>query len=281
MTKILRPWLILSLALASSGTVNAQKTKGLPTTTPLSYADVADLSIRSAIAAHVKIRKAERVKLLASDPLPADRKRYVITAEVVALIRGAGGLPPQIRYLVDVKNDQKGKQPTLKKAEMIIFGVTVPNRPGEVQLSAPDAQVPMTPDLAAQVRAVLAAVTRDDAPPLILGVGDAFHVPGSLSGQGETQIFLRASDGRPVSLSIWREPGLLPRWAVSLGEIVDQEAGPPQRDTLLWYRLACFLPRTLPADSTVALDPDTAQIAAQDYQTVLGGLGDCKRTRAG
>jgi hypothetical protein len=279
MIKILRPWLILSLAFASGGAVNAQKTKGLPTSTPLSYADVADLSIKSAIAAHVKIRKAERVKLLASDPLPTDRKRYVITADVVALIRGAGGLPPQIRYLVDVKNDFKGKQPTLKKADMIVFGVAVPNRPGEVQLVAPDAQVPMTPELAAQVRGVLAALTRDDAPPQILGVGDAFHVPGSLSGQGETQIFLRASDGRPVSLSIWREPGLMPRWAVSLAEIVDQNAGPPRPDTLLWFRLACFLPRTLPVDSTAALGPDAAQIAAQDYQTVLSGLGTCKRTR--
>jgi hypothetical protein len=281
MTKIFLQFIILSVALASAARVNAQKTKVLTKSIPLSYADVADLSIESTIAAHVKIRKAERVKLLAGDQLAADRKRYVITADVVALIRGVGGLPPQIRYLVDVKNDQNGKQPALKKAEMIIFGVTVPNRSGEVQLSAPDAQVPMTTELAAQVRAVLAAATREDAPPRILGVGDAFHVAGSLSGQGETQIFLLASDGRPVSLSIWREPGLMPRWAVSLGEIVDQDAGPPRPNTLLWYRLACFLPRALPSDSAAALAPDDAQIAAQDYQTVLGGLGPCKRTRVG
>ena len=33
--------------------------------------------------------------------------------------------------------------------------------------------------------------------------------------------------------------------AISLSEIVDDSAGPPQRDTLLWYRLACALPRAL------------------------------------
>ncbi len=279
MTHIFLRCIIIFVALASAATVNAQKTKVLATSTPLSYADVADLAIGSTIAAHVKIRKAERVKLLPTDALPVDQKRYVITADVIAVIRGVGGLPPQIRYLVDIKNDPNGKQPRLKQAEMIIFAVAVPNRAGEVQLSAPDAQVRLTPELGAQVRTVLAAVTREDAPPRILGVGDAFHVPGSLSGQGETQIFLAASDGRPVSLSIWREPGLTARWAVSIGEIVDQAAGPPQRDTLLWYRLACFLPRELPIDSVAALAPSDAQIAAADYQTVLSGLGPCKRTR--
>src|SRR3546814_1145016 len=37
-----------------------------------------------------------------------------------------------------------------------------------------------------------------DAPPVITGVGCAFHVPGSLPGEGETQIFLATADGSPV-----------------------------------------------------------------------------------
>jgi hypothetical protein len=66
---------------------------------------------------------------------------------------------------------------------------------------------------------------------------------------------------------------------VSLDEIVDQAGGPPQRDTLLWYRLACFLPSALPVDSVATLDSESAQIAAQDYKTVLDGLGPCGRKR--
>ena len=245
----------------------------------LSYADTADLSIGAGIVAHIRVRMAERIKPAPGITVLPGRARFVVTADVVALIRGAGGLPPQIRYLVDVPTDSKGKVPKLKKAEMMVFGVAVPKRNGEIQLIAPDAQVPIVPGLAERVRAIILASTRADAPPRITGVGDAFHVAGALSGQGETQIFLIADDGRPASLSIWREPGLKPRWAVSLDEIVDQGAGPPSRDTLLWYRLACFLPPTLSVDSVATLDGESARIAAEDYQTVLSGLGACGRRR--
>ncbi len=246
---------------------------------PLSYADLADLSIAAPIVGQVRLRTAQRIKPELGITIPLGRKRFLITADVVALIRGAEGLPPQIRYLVDIPDDAKGKTPKLKKAEMMVFGVAVPKRSGEIQLVAPDAQVTILPGLADQVRAILSAQTRADAPPRITGVGDAFHVAGSLSGQGETQIFLIADDGRPASLSIWREPGLKPRWAVSLDEIVDEGGGPPARDTLLWYRLACFLPRALSPESVATLDPESAQIAAEDYKTVLDGLGKCERTR--
>lgn len=268
-------WLsaLSGFALASSAPVRAQSA---PT---LTYADTADLSIGASIVAHIRVRMAERIKPAPGTSVPPGRARFVVTADVIALIRGAGGLPPQIRYLVDVRTDSKGKPAKLKKAEMMVFGVAVPKRNGEIQLIAPDAQVPMVPGLAERVRAIILASTRTDAPPRITGVGDAFHVAGALSGQGETQIFLIADDGRPASLSIWREPGLKPRWAVSLDEIVDQGAGPPSRDTLLWYRLACFLPPTLSVDSVATLDRESARIAAEDYQTVLGGLGACVRTR--
>jgi hypothetical protein len=269
----------LVLGIGASASAQQRPTGAVQTSRPLSYADTADLSIGTAIVAHVRLRTAERIKPTPTIIVPPGRARFVITADVIALIRGAGGLPPQIRYLVDVPTDAKGKPPKLKKAEMMVFGVAVPKRNGEIQLIAPDAQVPMVPGLAERVRAIILADTRADAPPRITGVGDAFHVAGSLSGQGETQIFLVANDGRPVSLSIWREPGLKPRWAVSLDEIVDQGAGPPPRDTLLWYRLACFLPQALPVDSVATLDSESAGIAAQDYKVVLDGLGPCGRTR--
>ena len=107
------------------------------------------------------------------------------------------------------------------------------------------------------------------------GVGAAFHVPGSLPGEGETQIFLQTADARPVSLSVLRRPGEEPRWAVALGEIVDEAATPPARDTLLWYRLACFLPATLPQASTASLEEADARQASEDYAFVLARLGAC------
>lgn len=271
----------VSFTLGLAAPISAQKpaVNEVQTGRPLSYADAADLSIGTAIVAHIRIRTAERIKPTPTIIVPSGRARFVVSADVVALIRGTGGLPPQIRYLVDVPTDAKGKPPKLKKAEMMVFAVAVPKRGGEIQLIAPDAQVAMAPGLADRVRAIILASTRPDAPPRITGVGDAFHVAGALSGQGETQIFLVADDGRPASLSIWREPGAKPRWAVSLDEIVDQAGGPPQRDSLIWYRLACFLPPALPVESVTTLDVESARIAAEDYRVVLDGLGACGRTR--
>jgi hypothetical protein len=262
--------------ISAYGLASAQNASPRP---QLSYADLADLSAAASIVGQVRVRAAERIKPAPGVAIPLGRKRFLITADVVALIRGSGGLPPQIQYLVDVPDDAKGKTPKLKKAEMIIFAVAVPKRASEIQLIAPDAQIVIVPGLADQVRAIVSAQTGADAPPRISGVGDAFHVAGSLSGQGETQIFLITDDRRPASLSIWREPGLKSRWAVSLDEIVDSGGTPPAPGTLLWYRLACFLPRTLSPDNVAALDPASAQIAVEDYQTVLDGLGKCERTR--
>jgi hypothetical protein len=271
----------VSFVLGFAGSAFAQQRPAniVQTVRPLSYADAADLSIGAAIVAHIRVRTAERIKPTPTIIVPSGRARFVVSADVIALIRGTGGLPPQIRYLVDVPTDAKGKPPKLKKAEMMVFAVAVPKRSGEIQLIAPDAQVAMVPGLADRVRAIILASTRPDAPPRITGVGDAFHVAGALSGQGETQIFLVADDGRPASLSIWREPGSKPRWAVSLDEIVDQAGGPPQRDSLIWYRLACFLPPALPVESVATLDAESARIAAEDYRVVLDGLGACGRTR--
>ena len=100
-----------------------------------------------------------------------------------------------------------------------------------------------------------------------------------MPGESETQIFLLAADQRPVSITILRRPGEVPSWAVSLTEIVDNAAAPPPRDSLLWYRLACSLPRTLPRASIADADPGEARAIEADYRLVLSRMGPCPRTR--
>ena len=148
---------------------------------------------------------------------------------------------------------------------------------GDERLVGPRAQVPRTPENEARLRAILTAAVAPDAPPAITGVTRAFHVAGSLPGEGETQIFLRTADKRPISLSILRRPHEDPRWAVALSELVDDSAAPPKPETLLWYRLACGLPRQLPDDAVAGQSPEDADAARADYQLVLTGLGACKR----
>ena len=115
---------------------------------------------------------------------------------------------------------------------------------------SPDAQRDWTPGSAELVRRITGEVVAATVPPQVTGIGNAFHVAGDLPGAGETQIFLTTPDSRPVSLGVARRPGEGPRWGVSLSDVVDDRAAPPARDTLLWYRLACSLPATLP-DSAV------------------------------
>jgi len=68
-------------------------------------------------------------------------------------------------------------------------------------------------------------------------------------------------------------------WGVSLSEIVDQAARPPVRDTLTWYRLACFLPPAIPARAALSGSEEDHRAAAEDYAFVLRELGECTRTR--
>lgn len=276
---MIRLLLVLMLSLTIFFPAEAQKTANVVPEPALSYADVADLALPSPIVAQIKVRKAEQLKGdLAGNVTPLLR-RYLVTADVVALIRGSGGLAPRITYVVDLGPDARGRWPKLQKSSLMVFAYPVNGRPAEIRLAAPDAQQPATPVLAALVRKTLNEAGLPAAPPRIVGVGEAFHVAGSVPGEGETQIFLKASDGSPLSLSIWRRPDVAPRWAISVGEIVDEGAEPPARDTLLWYRLACSLPRALPADSTALLDETAAKIAAEDYAVVIAGLGPCQRTR--
>lgn len=246
----------------------------------LTYADLADLSLQAPVAAHVRIAKASRLKGADAAGVPAGTTRYYVEADVLSLIRGRNGLPARIRYLADVPADSAGGAGKLrKKEEYLIFASSEGLAPGEVRLVAPDAQLPYDAATAPRVRAILGEALAANPAPRITGIGRAFHVPGSLPGESETQIFLQAADGRPVSLTVLRRPGETPRWAVSLTEIVDEAAAAPKPESLLWYRLACTLPASLPQQSFAEADPAAVPAIQADYRLIRDALGACTRNR--
>lgn len=240
-----------------------------------SYAAVAGQVIGAPLIIDARIRSASRFKAADAPGLAPGRARFLITADVMALIRGTGAMPTRVEYLADIALDSRGKEPKLKKQRVLLFARGVAGRADQIQLSGLDSQFAWSPELDAMVRGVTREVLAVDAPPAITGVGNAFHVPGSLPGEGETQVFLQTANGAPVSLQILRRPGERPRWAVSLGDIVDDSAGSPAPNTLLWYRLACGLPRALPAGAVEPDQADNAAKAAEDYARVLRDLGPC------
>ena len=276
MTRYTIPGALIALFAIFPNVSNAQAPSSplIPT-----YADLADLALSAPIAIDAQIRSATRLKGPAAASVRNNFIRYVVEADVLALIRGAGGIPPRIRYVVDMPLDSRGKAPKMKKMRILVLARPVPGKSADVQLVAPDAQIAWSSETDSTLRAVLTEALAPDSPPRIARVGNAFHVPGAIQGEGETQIFLGTDSGAPVSLSILRRPGQTPRWAVAMGEIVDESAATPRGETLLWYRLACFLPRDLPASSLENADPAVAAQTRADYRVVIDGLGACTRTR--
>lgn len=250
---------------------------GAAPTTAWTYADTADVFASAPLVVRARIVSATALKGAITT---AGTTRFFVEADATALIRGTGGVAPRIRYLVDIRPDSRGKLPKLKKLDVMIAAQAVAGRPGEIQLVTPDAQQRWSAPLDARVRSIVTAATDPASPPEITGVASAFHVAGTVIGESETQIFLSTASGSPVSVTVLRRPGEAPRWAFALGEIVDEAAARPSRDTLAWYRLACFLPADLPAAAARDLSQADADIAREDYALVRRDLGDCPRTRA-
>lgn len=243
-----------------------------------SYSDLADLALTAQVVAGVTVLKAERLKGELAPNLAAGRARFLIQAQTGMLLRGADGLSGTVSYIADVPLDAKGKAPKLKNSRFILLASRVAGRPQEVRLTSPYSQLDWTQTAESTLRSILTEATAATTPPLVTGIGNAFHVPGAIPGESESQIFLTTADNRPISLSILRRPGEQPQWAVALGEMVDDSARAPTKDTMLWYRLACFLPARLPGKSVAALSATNAEAVRVDYRYVLEQLGPCGRT---
>ena len=269
---------VLALWLAAT-TPAAGPDSPRPAAAP-TYADLVDLSLAAPIVAEVGVNEAIPVKDADAPGLRPGFARLFVQAQVTALVRAPGPVPAEVRYLVDLPRDPRGRPPRIAKGtSFLLLAAPVPGRPGELRLVARDGQLPYAPGSLARLRAIAGEAAGASPPPVVAGIGRAFYSPGNLPGESETQIFVQTADQRPVSLSILRRPGQAPRWAVALSEVVDESARVPQPDTLLWYRLACGLPRALPARSLEDADAAGAAAIRRDYQLVLDSLGPCTRNR--
>lgn len=244
-----------------------------------SYADVADLVVISSLIVDANIRNAQKIAPEQAVGVPANLQRMLVEADVLALIRGQGGVTPKVKFILDVPKDAKGKTPKLKKQRIFLLGSTVAGRPGEIRLAKPNALIAWSAANDTLVRAVTQEAVQIDAPQRITGITSAFYSAGTVLGEGETQIFLKTERDQPLSLSVLSRPGQAKRWAVSTAEVIDESATAPAKHTLLWYRLACGLPRSLSSDQVEAVESDNAARAQADYKFVIDALGPCGRKR--
>lgn len=241
-----------------------------------SYSDIADLADSAQQVIRAEIRKIAPVDSQRAKP---GWGRFYVEAKTRALIYGQGEVGESLRYLVDLRVNAKGKPPAIKKKDVLLFAHGGAGRPGEIQLVKSDAQLLWDAATEQRLRGVLGELHAADAPARVTGVREAIHVPGNLAGEGETQLFLATADGSAAAITLTRASGGAPaKWSVSFSEVATGDGTPPARDTLEWYRLACFLPARLPNGSNLGGAAERQQAEA-DYRKVLADLGDCGRTR--
>ena len=273
-----------AILLGFGGMAAAQTILSVPSTLAVqaqdaSYADIADLVIISPLIVDATIRNLQKVAPEQAVGVPTNLQRMLIEADITALIRGQGGVTPRVRFLLDVPKDAKGKIPKLKKQRMFLLGSTVAGRPGEIRLSRPNALILWSAANDALLREITRHAVAVDVPPKVTGIASAFYSAGTVIGEGETQVFVKTERGQPLSLSILSRPGQEKRWAVSTAEVIDESATAPVRNTLLWYRLACGLPRALSFELVESTDSENAARAQADYKFVIDSLGPCGRKR--
>lgn len=270
--------LLAGLLLGGAGFSHAATPKAPPPPPP-SYADLVDLAEAAPLVMRAEIRKFAVVEPARAPGLRSGMARIYVEASTQALLLGRAPVGEALRYLVDVPLDSRGKLPALRKQSVLLFARTVQGRVGEIQLVAPDAQLPWDVNLEARLRGVMAELLAPSAPGRITAVREAISVPGTLAGESETQIFLGTPDGSPASITVHRRPGEAASWGVSFSEVLEGGSGMPPRDTLAWYRLACFLPGKLPFGANLSeTEADKAQ-ADLDYRLAMEQIGACPRTR--
>jgi len=234
------------------------------------YADLAALSLGSPVIVRATIAKAERLDAKDAPDIAPGTVRLLVRVRVTAALLAPDAVPAELEYLYETRLDQRGKPPKLKDVPVLLF-LRPGDRPGQYALTGARAQLADDAVTEATVRGVLAEARA--GVPVITGVASAFRVPGSVPGEAESQFFLSTARGRPISLVVLSRPGQERLVSLALGDVIDEAAAGVKPRTLLWYRLACFLPRALPA----GVGDDRAGLE-DDWSFVIASLGPCERT---
>lgn len=235
------------------------------------FADVAELALASPVIVRATITRAAPVRGAGAVGVAAGRMRLSITAAVTNVLVSPGAMAGTLQWLWDAPTDARGRPPAVKGLDVLAFLAT-PAASGATRLATRRGQQPFDPAIADQVRSIMTEA-RSNAVPLVRGVTNGFRADGTVRGESESQFFLATADGKPATLVVQNRPGEVRRVLVAQGDIIDDSARRVLPDSLLWYRLACFLPRTLPA----AAGGDDPALAG-DWRDAIVSLGPCGKT---
>lgn len=237
-----------------------------------SHADLADLTLAAPVVIRATITNSERIADKDSSGLRPGRVRLLITAAVDAALVAPGAIPASLSWLWDAPLDARGKAPK-PKGQPVLAWLAAPAADGKTRLVAGSGQQPWDAAIEARVRTI-ATEARSGSVPAINGVANGFRADGTVPGESESQFFLTATGGNGVTMVVTTKPGEPRRVAVARGDVIDESAMIVRPETLLRYRLACYLPAELPK-SAGGSDP----ALAADWRAALASLGPCGRTQ--
>jgi len=240
-----------------------------------SWTDWADLALSSPVVLHVEVGSVKRLSRRAAPDVPAGAVRAIVRAGLRAAIRAPGILPAEAAWRWQGPAGPRGRVPIPRGAPLLVFAQALSGGGDPavqpLELVQPGGQQPWSAAGEAIVRDVLKqALSPSARVMLVTGVRDAFRSEGDLAGASESQFFLEATDGRPLTLLVTRKPGTGPMVRVATGDLVDR-AQPVAPRTLLWRGLACGLPEMLPP----ALAANRG--LADDYALARSDIGACGR----
>lgn len=258
-----------TLPLLAIALMAAAKPVPLPESAPLGFADVADLTLSAPFIARASIVSTQQVPNKAAAGLRAGRARLLVTARTEAVLVASSAVPATLSWLWDVPLDARGKVPRPRGVPVMLWAAN-PDADGQTRLVGLAGQQPWSEQLEVAVRA-LAIAARNREVPEFTGVANGFRADGSVPGESESQFFLTTAGGGTAALVVMTRPGEPRRVAIARGDVIDDSATPVRAGTLLQYRLACFLPRQLPAETA----GDAA--LAEDWRAALTAIGPCDR----
>ena len=273
MMAMARSILSICLILATIAPAAAQAPSPPPTANDrlAGFADTAELALAAPLIVRGTITRASRLSGKAAPDVAAGRARLLVTIAVSNVLVAPGTTGGSFSYLWDAPLDPRGRPPQAKGLDVLAF-LAAPSSDGSTRLVSRRAQQPWDSALADTVRTVVAE-QRSGNVPTIRGVSNGFRADGTVPGESESQFFLTTADGKPATLVVQNRPGEVRRVLVARGDIIDESAERVKPGTLLWYRLACFLPARLPA----AAGGNDADLA-RDWRDALASLGPCGKT---
>lgn len=277
MFRVILPIPLIFALFAAAGPAHAQpalapQTAAAPVSDRLgSYVDIAELALASPVIIRATIVRVDRLRGEAAKGVAAGRTRLVVTAALSNVLVAPGAMAATVQYQWDAPTDARGRPPAAKGMDVIAF-LAPPGDGGATRLISRRAQQPYDPALADRVRTILTEA-RSGEVPIVRGVSSGFRAEGTVPGESESQFFLTTADGKPATLVVQNRSGEARRVLVAQGDIIDESARRILPDSLLWYRLACFLPAALP-EAAGGRDP----ALARDWRDAIASLGPCTRT---